>query len=125
MATLTANGLTLTEVAKRTHDGNMLTIAEVLEKAVEIMEDAVWIESNDTWSNVAVRRASLPSGTWRKLNAGIDPSKSDTTQVRDVIGLLEDRSENDIEIINSFLVDPIINLASVEFFFTHRPGKLL
>lgn len=102
MATLTANGLTLTEVAKRTHDGNMITIAEVLEKAVEIMEDVPWIESNDTWSNVAVRRASLPSGTWRKLNAGIDEEKSDTTQVRDVIGLLETRSENDIEIINSF-----------------------
>lgn len=102
MATLTANGLTLTEVAKRQHDGNMLTIAEVLEKTVEIMEDIPWVESNDTWSNVAVRRASLPGGEWRKLNAGVSTEKSDTTQVRDVIGLLETRSENDIEIINSF-----------------------
>jgi hypothetical protein len=102
MATLTANGFTLTEVAKRQHNGAMLPIAEVLEKAIEIMDDVPWIESNDIWSNVGLRRTSLPAGSFRKFNMGIATEKSDTEQVRDVIGLLESRSEQDIEIINSF-----------------------
>jgi len=103
MATLTANGLTLAEVAKR-HDpqGNLATIAEVLEQENEILQDAVWRESNDVWANVTTRRAALPTGSWRKLNAGVAAEKSDTVQVVDTIGILETWAKNDIEVINSF-----------------------
>lgn len=100
---LTANGLTLIEVAKR-HDpkGNLATIAEELQAKNTILQDAVWRESNDTWANVTTRRASLPSGSWRKLNQGTSPEKSDTVQVSDSIGILETWAKNDVEIINSF-----------------------
>jgi len=103
MATLTANGLTLAEVAKR-HDpqGNLATIAEVLQEKNEILQDAVWQEANDVWSNVSTRRASLPAGSWRKLNAGVAAEKSDTIQVADSIGILESWAKNDVEVINSF-----------------------
>lgn len=103
MATLTANGLTLTEVAKR-HDpnGNLAAIAEVLERAVEINQDVPWFEANDTFSHTSVRRQRLPSGSWRKLNKGVASEKSDTAQVRDVIGILESWSKNDVEVINAF-----------------------
>lgn len=103
MTTLTANGLTLAEVAKR-HDpqGNLATIAEVLEQENEILQDAVWREANDVWANVTTRRASLPAGSWRKLNAGVAAEKSDTVQVVDSIGILETWAKNDIEVINSF-----------------------
>jgi len=103
MATLTANGLTLAEVAKR-HDpnGNMATIAEVLQEQNEILQDAPWREANDVFSNTTPRRSALPAGTWRKLNAGVAAEKSDTTQVRDTIGLLDTIAKNDIEVINSF-----------------------
>jgi len=102
MATLTASGLTLVEVAKR-HDpnGNTATIAEVLNETNEILNDVPWIEANDTFSNVSVRRSSLPNGTWRKLNAGVATEKTDTSQVRDT-GILETESKNDIEVINAF-----------------------
>jgi hypothetical protein len=103
MATLTANGLTLAEVAKR-HDpqGNLATIAELLEEKNEILQDAVWREANDVWSHVSTRRAAIPAGSWRKLNQGVGVEKSDTIQVSDSIGILETWAKNDVEIINSF-----------------------
>jgi hypothetical protein len=91
------------EVAKRkAPDGNMATIAEVLNQENDIVQDAVWREANDTFSNKTVRRAALPSGSWRKLNKGVATESSDTVELIDVIGMLETWAENDIEIINAF-----------------------
>lgn len=101
MTALTANSLSLSALAQRHHDGDMLTIAEVLEKEAPMIQDAPWIEANDFFSNVGIRRASLPSGTWRKLNAGVANEKSETTQVRDVIGMLETFSKTDAKIVDS------------------------
>ena len=94
--------LTLQDVAKRHGaDGNMMTIAEVLEKEVPIVEDAPWIEANDIFSNLSLRRSSLPSGTWRKLYTGVGAEKSDIIQVRDVIGILETESKPDCVVIDA------------------------
>lgn len=103
MATLTANGLTLAEVAKR-HDpnGNMATIAEVLEEENEILQDAIWREANDVFSNKTTRRSREPSGSWRKLNAGVAVEKSETVEVQDTIGMLDTIAKNDVEVIKSF-----------------------
>ena len=81
MAILTAEGLTLIEIVKRQHNNDMLTIAETLAEENEILQDIPWVEANDIFENVSLRRASLPSGTWRKLNAGTAAEKSDTVQV--------------------------------------------
>ena len=104
MASLTAyKQLTLIEVAKRkAPDGNMATIAEVLTEDNEILQDVVWREANDTFSNVTARRASLPTGSWRKLNAGVATESSETVQLVDTIGMLETWAQNDIEVINAF-----------------------
>ncbi len=95
--------LGLVEVVKR-HDpnGNLATIAEVLTETNQILQDAIWRESNDIWSNKVVRRSILPAGTWRKFNRGVAVESSGVVEVVDTIGLLEARAENDIEIINSF-----------------------
>ena len=95
--------LGLVEVVKR-HDpnGNLATIAEVLAETNQILDDAVWRESNDIWSNKTVRRSYLPAGTWRKFNRGVAAESSGTIEVVDTIGLLEARAENDVEIIKSF-----------------------
>lgn len=99
---VTTNRLTFAEVMKRQGaDGNMVAIAEVLEERNEILKDAVWYPSNDRWANKTVRRASEPAGDWRGFNEGISPSKSQTVAVQDVIGLLEAKSEVDVEIVNS------------------------
>ena len=103
MADVTDSRLGLVEVVKR-HDpnGNLATIAEVLAKTNPIINDAVWKEGNDIFSNKTVRRSSLPSGTWRKLNFGVGKESSDTIELVDTIGILEARAENDVEIINAF-----------------------
>jgi hypothetical protein len=103
MADVTDSRLGLVEVVKR-HDpnGSLATIAEVLAKATPIVEDAVWKEGNDIFSNKTVRRSSLPSGSWRKLNQGVAKESSSTIEMVDTIGILEARAENDVEIINAF-----------------------
>lgn len=103
MAILDANGLTLVEVAKRHDpDGNLATITEVLAEINGTLQDAMWVESNDTWSNVTTRRSSNPTGSFRKLNSGVAPEKSGTVQVVDTIAILDSISKNDIDLINSF-----------------------
>lgn len=103
MADITDARLGLVEVVKRHDpDGSLATIAEVLVKAKPIIEDAVWKEGNDIFSNKTVRRSALPSGTWRKLNKGVAKESSSTVELVDVIGILESRAENDVEIINAF-----------------------
>ena len=104
MSSLTAyKQLTLVEVAKRKDpSGNLATIAEVLNESNDIIGDAVWREANDTFSNKTVRRANLPSGSWRKLNEGVAPESSETIEKVDTIGMLETWSMTDVEIINAF-----------------------
>jgi len=104
MSTLNAfKQLTLVEVAKRKDpNGDMASIAEVLNQQNDILQDAIWREANDTFSNKTVRRTSLPAGSWRKLNAGVANEASTTKEMVDVIGMLETYSESDVEVINAF-----------------------
>lgn len=92
--------LTLVELAKRTHNKELLTIAEVMNEDNEIFDDAVWIESNDLTSHVFTQRTSLPTGSWRNVNEGVSEEASSTKQVRETIGLLEGFSK-----VDCFLVD--------------------
>ena len=91
----------LVNVAKRLDpDGNIADIAELLNQTNEILDDAVWIEGNLPTGHRDTTRSDVPAGVWRKLNYGVKPHKSGTTQVTDSIGLLEDRSAVDVEIAN-------------------------
>lgn len=97
------NRMSLIEVLKRHDpDGNLSTIAEVLNEKNDIFADAVWKEANDVYSNKTTRRSSLPSGTWRKFNQGVDTESSETIELVDTIGILETRSENDKDLIDSY-----------------------
>jgi hypothetical protein len=104
MSTLNAyQQLTLTEVAKRKNpDNSMAGVVEALNEENLIIQDAIWREANDTFSNKTVRRSALPSGSWRKLNEGVAVEASITIELMDTIGMLETWSENDIEVINAF-----------------------
>jgi hypothetical protein len=97
MSILTANvQMTMMELAKR-HDpkGNAATIAEVLAETNEILYDAPWLEANDVSSHKIVRRTTLPSGSWRRFNAGVATEMSKTMEVIEGIGMLESYSEMD------------------------------
>lgn len=103
MATLTTNGLRLDEVAKRkAPDGSMNAIVDALMEENQIIEDAIWREANDTFSNKGTRWVKEPSGAWRKLNKGSTFEKGETVAITDTIGILESWSENDIKMIDAF-----------------------
>lgn len=92
--------LTLIEIAKRTLDGQHLAVAEVLNETNEVLQDAVWLESNQPTSHVTSKRVSLPNGTWRKINSGVSREASTTKQITETIGLCEAYS-----VVDKFLVD--------------------
>lgn len=104
MATLTTNTqLTLLELAKRLDPkGNAAVIAEVLNETNEVLSDAPWSEANNVFSHKTTRRLSLPSGSWRKLNAGVASEISTTIEVTETIGMLESYAENDKMIIDAY-----------------------
>lgn len=88
---------TLSELTKELDkDGTLADVAELLNETNAILDDMPFYEANETTSHTHTVDASIPEGTWRKLNYGIQPQKGTTAQVSDTIGLLEQRSEVDL-----------------------------
>ena len=96
MATLSTTNPTLADVAKRQDpDGKIDTIVELLSETNECLEDMTFLEGNLPTGHRTTIRSGLPSSTWRKLNYGVQPSKSTTVQVTDTAGMLEAYAEVD------------------------------
>lgn len=96
MSILSALNPTLLDVTKRLDPkGNIDTIAELLSETNEILEDMTFIEGNLPTGHRTTVRSGLPDVTWRKLNYGVQPSKSRTLQVTDNCGMLEAYAEID------------------------------
>lgn len=89
---------TLSELTKQFDpDGKTIApVGELLSYTNEILQDMPFYEANGSTTHRHTVDASIPRGTWRKLNYGIKPSKGKTAQVTDQIGLLEARSEVDV-----------------------------
>lgn len=86
----------LVNVTKRMDpDGSIAKIAELLAQSNPIMQDIPLIEGNLPTGHRTTVRSDTPTPTWRKLNYGVRPTKSTTTQVDDSIGMLEAFSEVD------------------------------
>ena len=86
----------LVNVTKRMDpDGSIAKIAELLEQSNPIIQDIPLIEGNLPTGHRTTIRADTPVPTWRKLNYGVRPTKSNTAQVDDTIGMLEAFSEVD------------------------------
>lgn len=101
MATITANALTLADLAKRQDSAGNIDpdIVEILNTSNEVVEDALWVECNDGSNHKTTVRSGLPSGTWRLLNYGVQPEKSTTVQVKDACGMLETYSKVDAQLV--------------------------
>lgn len=69
-------------------EGKIAKIAEVLSQCNEILKDMLWSESNAPMSHTSTVRTSLPQGTWRNLNQGVQSTKSNTAQFTDGLGEL-------------------------------------
>lgn len=87
--------LTLLDLAKRTHNNEISDVAEILSRKIPLIQMLPMVQATDLNSHLITRRGSLPSGSWRRLNEGVAPNKSDVIQVTENIGLLESWSEID------------------------------
>ena len=97
--------LTLLEVAKRTNNKELLTIAEILNNINEVVQDIPWKMANGMTSHRDVRRASLPTGTFRRLNKGIAKEASQTTPIEEPVAILEAESQSD-KVLVEMSADP-------------------
>jgi len=70
-------------------------IIEMLNETNEIIDDMVVVEGNLMTGHKTTVRTGLPSATWRLLNYGVQPSKSQTKPVTDTTGMLEAYAEVD------------------------------
>jgi hypothetical protein len=88
--------LTLADWAKRQDpDGKHAQIIEILRQTEEMLDDAMFIEGNLPTGHRHTVRGGLPTPSWRLLNYGVPVTKSQTKQVDDACGMLEDYSEVD------------------------------
>ncbi|HCR0385267.1 TPA: hypothetical protein OMS42_002014 [Enterobacter kobei] len=95
MATLSGK-YTLLDVAKTLDpDGSTAAVAELLSQDNEMLTDMPWLEGNLPTGHRITTRTGLPDVIFRKLNAGVPPSKATTAQVDEACGILEARSEID------------------------------
>lgn len=117
MATL-ASKYSLVEQANRIDpSGDQALIAEVLNREMgEILTDAPWLPSNDIWTNKTTRRASLPTGSKRKLNARVAPEVSKTTEILDVIENLEAYCDVDAAFVDSMPSPAVFRSGEVDAF---------
>ena len=81
--------LTLADWAKRSSDGKIADIVNLLSQTNEILDDMLWKEGNLPTGNKTTVRTGLPASTWRMLYNGVPRSKSTTAQVTDTCGMLE------------------------------------
>lgn len=101
MATLpTKTGAVTLLDATRAMDpnGKVASVAELLTQSNEILLDMPWKEGNLPTGHRGVIRTGLPEPTWRKLYQGVAPGKSLRATVEDACGMLEARSEVDVDV---------------------------
>ena len=95
MATVQNNALGIVEIAKRTNNGQVLTISEVLSRVDEILMDIPYVPCNQVSAYVHPRRLSLPAGSWRKIGTGASTESSHVRQIVESVGTLEAWAEVD------------------------------
>ncbi len=95
--------LTLGDVAQReAPDGSIdVKLAEILLQTNDILFDIPWMECNEGNTHRLTLRSSIPVPGWRSINAGATKVKTQTTQLHEDTGLLEDESIVDARIIDN------------------------
>lgn len=98
MSTLSTKNSTLKDlISSMDPSGQTPTalMAEILGQTNEILDDMIFKEANLLTGHVGNIRTGYPTPTWRKLNGGVQPSKSTYRTVTDTIGMLEAYAEVD------------------------------
>lgn len=94
-AKVLANQLTVAEQAKRRANGDVQSIAEILEEVNEFLIDAPMYEANQVYSHLSSVRNGLPSISTRRINEGASKSASQVHQILEQITVLDVFAEID------------------------------
>lgn len=100
MATLPtkAGAMTLFDIAQGMDpDGKVTRTINLLSQTSEILRDIPFVEGNLPTGHKTTILTGLPVPIWRRLYQGVPPSKATRATVTDSIGMLEARSEVDVE----------------------------
>lgn len=96
MAALSATNPTLLDVTKaQDPEGKIAAVAEILTQVSEILPDMTWMEGNLKTGHRGSIRAGIPEPTFRKYNAGTQPTKGQNATVTANTAMMEDYSEID------------------------------
>ena len=96
-----AGAVTLLDFAKSIDpDGKVANTIDLLSQTNEIITDMLWKEGNLPTGHRTSMRTGLPTAIWRQLYGGVPPSKSTRATVDDSCGMLEARSEVDLDLAN-------------------------
>lgn len=71
-------------------DKSAKLLVEILNQKNAPLEDGPWVECNDGTGHKTNIRTGLPTGTWRALYQGINPTRGTIAEVRDSCGNFED-----------------------------------
>lgn len=95
MSTIGNTAVTLLDVMKRTVDGRIATVIELLNDVNEIVPDIMWMQCNDGSAHVVSIRTGLPTVAWKRFNYGVAQSKSQSETVKETTGMLRAYSKID------------------------------
>lgn len=96
MSVLAATHPTLLDFKARLDPNDKVApVIEMLSQQNEILQDMVWVESNELTGHQTTVRTGIPEPTFRKLYGGVQPSKSTTAKVREGLGMMENYAEID------------------------------
>lgn len=99
MATIGANMLTLSDIAKlKDPSGRIGVVAEMLSQTNRSLTDIPWVEGNLDTGHQVIARTSLPSISWKLLNGSVTPTKATTAQAIWPTGIMESWVEVDKDV---------------------------
>lgn len=101
MATVAATNPTMLDIAKLMGpDGQIVQdVGELLNQINPMYEDIVWEEANGGTYHRHSQRTGIPEPTWRRYYEGVSPTKSTYAQLDEPIGMMENRSVVDEDLV--------------------------
>lgn len=102
MAVLASTHPTMVDYVNRLNrDGKIADIIEIIREENQLADVIPWVECNDGDGHRTTIRTGLPVPTWRQLYGGVQPTKSETRQVRDTTGIMHAYAEVDVDLVES------------------------
>lgn len=85
--------LTLTDVAQLTHNGELVTMVQEIERNTSIFNSLPWKQSSDMTRDITGVAGEPPKGTWVGLDKGVKANKSSWTQREEGLATCESWAE--------------------------------